>query len=183
MLRRTFFRCGLVLAGFSRRAWAAGFGPSQAGEPRYHRLTKPIRIALADVSEPWRPVSFTAETFAPSANAPNARRYLISGVLFRKEKREGSEAASLSALCLTCPHEQCRVDLITDPSQLAKMSDRRGDDPLFECGCHFSVFDARHDGERLSGEAPRGLFRFRIGSVADGVVEIDEIEESALSMV
>jgi Rieske Fe-S protein len=181
MLRRTFFGCGFVLAGLGRRAWAAGFGPPQAGEPPYHRLSKPVRIPLAEVSEPWRPVSFTAETFAPSPAAPNARRYLISGVLFRKEKQDA--AAGLSALCLTCPHEQCRVDLITDPSQLAKMSDRRGDDPLFECGCHFSVFDARNDGERLSGEAPRGLFRFRIGRVADGVVEIDEIEESALSMV
>jgi Rieske Fe-S protein len=55
--------------------------------------------------------------------------------------------------------------------------------PLFECGCHFSVFDAADEGARLSGEAPRGLYRFRIAGVRDGVAEITEIEEAALSEV
>ena len=101
---------------------------------------------------------------------------LISGVLFRTE-------TDLSALCVTCPHEQCQVDLVTDeggwPACLASTSSH----PLFECGCHLSVFDAANDGARLSGETPRGLYRFRIGSVSDGIVEITEIEAAALSEV
>ena len=52
--------------------------------------------------------------------------------------------------------------------------------PLFECGCHASVFDAPQDGERISGETPRGLYRFRIAGVTEGVVEIGEIEEAAV---
>ena len=55
--------------------------------------------------------------------------------------------------------------------------------PLFECGCHLSVFDAAADGARISGEAPRGLYRFHIAGTRDGFVEIDEIEEVALSEV
>ncbi len=52
--------------------------------------------------------------------------------------------------------------------------------PLFECACHQSVFDALQDGERISGETPRGLYRFRITNVSDSAVEIGEIEEIAL---
>ena len=52
--------------------------------------------------------------------------------------------------------------------------------PLFECGCHASVFDAQEDGARISGETPRGLYRFRITGVSDSAVEIGEIEEIAL---
>ena len=55
--------------------------------------------------------------------------------------------------------------------------------PFFECGCHSSVFDPQDDGARLSGESPRGLYRFRIAGVSDSVVEINEIEEVALSEV
>jgi Rieske Fe-S protein len=55
--------------------------------------------------------------------------------------------------------------------------------PLFECGCHFSVFDAAQEGARLSGESPRGLYRFRVTGVRDDMVEITEIEEAALSQV
>ena len=54
---------------------------------------------------------------------------------------------------------------------------------MFECGCHFSKFDAVNDGAWISGVAYRGLFRFRIGAVTDGTVEINEIEEEALSVV
>ena len=52
--------------------------------------------------------------------------------------------------------------------------------PFFECGCHSSVFDALQDGARVSGETPRGLYRFRIAGVSDGMVDIHEIEEVAL---
>jgi len=89
----------------------------------------------------------------------------------------------LSALSVICPHEQCAVALVTDPERLAKMTGSTTGRPLFECACHFSKFDASEDGAWISGVAYRGLFRFRIGSVTDGTVEINEIEEEALSAV
>ena len=101
---------------------------------------------------------------------------LISGVLFRTD-------TALSALCVTCPHEQCQVDLVTDEARWRAWPARRPTHPLFECGCHFSVFDAAEEGARLSGETPRGLYRFRVAGVRDGMVEITEIEEVALSEV
>ena len=41
----------------------------------------------------------------------------------------------------------------------------------------------QNEGARLSGETPRGLYRFRIAGVRDGFVDITEIEEVALSEV
>ena len=113
-----------------------------------------------------------AEGTAPAS----ARRVLINGVLFRTE-------TALSALCVTCPHEQCQVDLVTDGARLSRMIGRDSPHPLFECGCHLSVFDAANEGARVSGESPRGLYRFRIAGSDGGVVEITEMEEVALSEV
>jgi Rieske Fe-S protein len=187
MNRRIFLAGGLALVGFGRRAWAQ---LANASSPvRYAPLTRPVTIPVSAVSTPWQPVPFTAESSLPRRSSGIAktdeggRRVLISGVLFRNHTQ-------WSALCVTCPHEQCQVDLVTDTERLARMSPRlrsgqAGDatHPLFECGCHFSVFDAAADGARISGESPRGLYRFRIGGIRDGSVEITDIEEAALSEV
>lgn len=164
--RRRFIGAAVTLLGFARSAWAQATG----GAPiRYAPLSRPVRIPLETVAVPWSPVSFVAEAMAQ-------RRVLVSGVLFRTEK-------DLSALCVTCPHEQCQVDLVTDEARLARMPGSTSSHPLFECGCHLSVFDAADEGARLSGETPRGLYRFRIGSVSEGIVEITEVEAVALSEV
>ena len=181
--RRIFIAKALMLVGLGRRAWAQVSNPSTA--VRYALLTRPVKIPLEAVTAPWRPVPFVAE------GNFKTRRVLISGVVFRTDTR-------LSALCVTCPHEQCQVDLVTDRERLARITPRPGSGqaprpgsgqadetahPLFECGCHASVFDAAEEGARLSGETPRGLYRFRIAGVRDGMVEIPEIEAVALSEV
>jgi Rieske Fe-S protein len=148
--------------------WAQAAVPP--GPVRYAALTRPVTIPLESVEQLWRPVPFVAES-----RAAGERRVLINGILYRTQ-------TELSALCVTCPHEQCQVDLVTDGERLARMNPQIKH-PLFECGCHFSVFDAADAGARLSGEAPRGLFRFRMARVRDGVAEITEIEEAALSEV
>ena len=170
MFRRTFLAIGLALADVGRRAWA-----QPIDEPKFFPLTRPVRVPLDQVKDAWQPVAFTAEAMAPATPKSAGRRVLISGVLFRR-----AESRSLSALCLTCPHEQCKVDLITEPVRLAAMTGGAATHPLFECGCHFSIFDAANDGARISGETPRGLYRFHIGGVQEGQVEITEIEEVAL---
>jgi len=175
--RRGFIGAALTLLAFARSAWAQ----AASGTPiRYAMLSRPVRIPLETVAAPWHPVSFVAEAYVRAARSGSAgsaeRRVLISGVLFRTE-------ANLSALCVTCPHEQCQVDLVTDAERLARMPGNVSSHPLFECGCHFSVFDAANEGARLSGETPRGLYRFRIAGVHDGFVDITEIEEVALSEV
>ena len=166
--RRSFMAAGLVLLGFGRRAWAQLVDPP--APVRYATLTRPVRIPIEAIKGPWQPVPFVAEA---AARVPQPRRVLISGVLFRTDTQ-------LSALCVTCPHEQCQVDLVTDQARLARMVGQTAAHPLFECGCHFSVFDAAEGGARVSGESPRGLYRFRVTDVRDGMVEISEIEEAAL---
>ena len=163
-----------MLAGAGRRVWAQ----LADGAPRYFPLRQPITLPLDAVKAPWEPVTFTAEAMAPATATTASRRVLISGVLFRKGA--GSSPGDLSALCLTCPHEQCKVDLVSDPTRLAAITGGTATHPLFECGCHASVFDAAKEGERISGETPRGLYRFRIRSVTEGLVEIGEIEEAAV---
>lgn len=168
MNRRVFLAGGLGLAGFVRRAWAQIATPSVP--VRYAPLTRPVKIPIAAIAHPWQPVPFVAE------GAVQSRRVLISGVLFRTDME-------MTALCVTCPHEQCHVDLVTDEARLVRMTGQKPTHPLFECGCHFSVFNAADEGARLSGESPRGLYRFGIGGVRDGMVEITEIEAAALSEV
>jgi Rieske Fe-S protein len=163
-----------MLAGAGRRVWAQLADDA----PRYFPLSQPIRVPLDAVKAPWEPVTFTAEATAPSTATTVSRRVLISGVLFRKGA--ASPAGELSALCLTCPHEQCKVDLVSDPTRLAALTGGTATHPLFECPCHASVFDAAREGEKISGETPRGLYRFRISGVTQGLVEIGEIEEAAV---
>lgn len=123
---------------------------------------------------PWRPFPFVAEAFAPTPPS-GQRRVLINGVVFRRD-------ADVSALCVTCPHEQCQVDFVADAADLARI-DGAPPHPVFECGCHASVFDAAKDGARISGETPRGLYRFQIEGITGGMVNITAIEEVALSEV
>jgi Rieske Fe-S protein len=174
MIRRTFLGC-LMLLGFSRRA------RSQLADAsvRYARLTAPVRIPLDAVRTPWSPVPFKADAFAPLGGTAPARRVLINGVLFRRVT--GDDRPQMSALCVTCTHEQCQVDFIAHPTPLPR-TDHVMKHPVFLCACHSSVFDAAHDGAPIAGPAPRGLYRFRLHIAADAV-EIDEVEEEALSAV
>jgi Rieske Fe-S protein len=180
--RRNFITAGLALVGFGgRRAWA-----QDATAPiRYAALTRRVSVPVQDVITPWKPVPFVAEAIAPPKAAAPPRRVLIHGVLFRHAGAGAPAAESpptikqLSALCVTCPHEQCQVDLVTDEAQLSRMTGGTAVRPLFECGCHQSVFDAA-DGAKVSGETPRGLYRFRIAGVSQASVEIGEVEEVAL---
>ena len=146
---------------------------------RYAPLTAPVRIPLEAVKAPWRPVAFKAEAVAPPAGTTPARRVLLSGVLFRRVTMD--ERPELSALCVTCTHEQCQVDFIAEPTNLPR-TDRVMVHPVFLCACHSSVFDALNDGEWVAGPAPRGLYRFHMRVDADAV-GIDEVEEDALSAV
>jgi Rieske Fe-S protein len=166
-----------MLGSVSRRAWAQ----LTTAPPRFTPLTQPVRIPLDSVAVPWHPVSFIGESVTPPGSETPGRRVLIKGVLFRKQSADNSSA--LSALSVICPHEQCAVALVTDPERLAKMSGNTSGRPLFECACHFSKFDASDEGAWISGVAYRGLFRFRVGAVTEGSVEITEIEEEALSVV
>jgi len=164
--RRRFFGAVLAMLGLARSARAQ---VADSAPIRYAPLVRSVRVPLASVAEPWSPVAFVAEAMAP-------RRVLISGVLYRTEK-------DLSALCVTCPHEQCQVELVTDKERLARMPGSTSSHPLFECGCHLSVFDAANDGVRLSGEAPRGLYRFHVAGVDGDMVQITEVEAVALTEV
>ncbi len=182
--RRFFIATWLALAGLGRRARA-----QVARDPiKFATLTRPVSIPIQNVAIPWRPVTFVAEAIAPATPTAQPRRVLISGMLFRRGNPTGAVDApvlleELSALCVTCPHEQCQVDLVTDQAQLGRMGRGTATHPLFECGCHLSVFDAAEDGARISGETPRGLYRFRIGAIKGDTVEITEIEDVALHEV
>jgi Rieske Fe-S protein len=177
MRRRTLLGLALMLAGFGRRAWAQ----VSSAPPRFAPLTKPVRITLDSVAIPWHPAPFVGEAVLPPGSDAPGRRVLIKGVLFRKDS--SNDVSGLSALSVICPHEQCAVALVTDPERLTKMTGNASARPLFECACHFSKFDASNEGAWISGVAYRGMFRFRIAGVSDGAVEINEIEEEALSVV
>jgi len=179
MIRRAFLAHGLMLIGFGRpldfsRGRPLDFSRGRQAPVRYARLTAPVRIPLEALTAPWQPVSFKAE-----AVAPPARRVLLTGVVFRRAA--AGQTQNLSAVCVTCTHEQCQVDFVAEPANLPR-TDRVITHPVFLCACHSSVFDAVDEGAWVAGPAPRGLYRFRLRVGADAV-EIDAVEEEALFAV
>jgi Rieske Fe-S protein len=86
-------------------------------------------------------------------------------------------------VCVRCPHEGCDVDFVADPTTLPPEVLAEAGRPLTEsvyiCPCHNSTFTA-HDGERLAGPAPRGLYQFRVTGVTEAAIEIAEVEEDVL---
>jgi Rieske Fe-S protein len=163
-----------MFLGFGRRAWAQ----LATAAPVFRALTKPVQIPLDSIRVAYHPVPFKAEGMAPARGSSPSHRVLLSGVLYRR--RDGDEPGALSALCITCPHEQCEVELVDDAKRLAALKGGVSTHPMFVCGCHASVFDAQADGAWVDGPAARGLYQFRARMAAGGIVEIHEIEETAL---
>lgn len=119
----------------------------------------------------------------PTAAEPN-RPVRINGLVVRTSG-DDDRPDQFKAVCVVCPHEQCEVDFIADPSSLAaEIVAEIGSvkDPVYVCPCHNSTFKAE-DGERLAGPAPRGLYRFRVTGVSGAAVEIGEVEEDVLIFI
>ena len=176
LLRRTFIGQGLILLGLGRRAWAQ----LAAGLPRYQPLASPAIVPLDAGDLPLRPVPFVARAVTSSSSPNPGQAVRLDGMVFRTPAT-GNEPGHLSAVCLTCPHDHCPVDFVTDPRLIAEMSGGKIAHPIFQCACHFSVFDPAKDGELVSGPAPRGLYRFSLTPTGPRTVRIDAVEEDALA--
>jgi len=140
-----------------------------------------VLVPLTEVSVPWRARRFMAEAVTLPSAAEPGRPVRINGLVVRTSG-DDDRPDWFKAVCVVCPHEQCEVDFIADPSSLAaEIVAEIGSvkDPVYVCPCHNSTFKAE-DGERLAGPAPRGLYRFRVTGVSGAAVEIGEVEEDAL---
>ena len=133
-------------------------------------LEAAVSLPLRDLTEPWAAVRFRAFCPLPAPPPGGPPRRLLRGMAIRLPGTDDAPSR-LEALCLTCPHEICEVDLRSDVEQ--------SDHPVFVCSCHFSVFDPARQGERLAGPAPRGLYRFR-SRVDEDCLVITEVEAAAL---
>jgi len=178
--RRTFLAHALTLAalGLGRRVRA-----QVSRLLRYRPLSQPVAVPLDAVSVPWRVRPFIAEAMTlPSAATPN-QPIRVSGMIVRTSA--GERPDQFSAVCVRCPHERCDVDYVDDPKRLPQEIvneiGRPVLEPVYVCPCHNSTFKV--DGERLSGPAPRGLYRFRVTGVSAGAVEIAEVEEDVLIFI
>lgn len=178
--RRTFVARGALAALF-------GFGATARAQIsrvfRYRPLSQPVAVALDAVAIPWRVRPFIADAVTlPSAATPN-QAIRISGMIVRTAA--GERPDRFSAVCVRCPHELCDVDYVDDPKRLPQEVvnevGRPLTEPVYVCPCHNSTFKV--DGERLSGPAPRGLYRFRVTAVSAAAVEIAEVEEDVLIFI
>lgn len=178
--RRAFFARGVLAA-------ALGFGRTVLAQAsralRYRRLSQPVVVPLETVATPWRVRPFIAEGVTlPGAATPN-QPLRVSGMIVRTAA--GDRAEQFSAVCVRCPHELCDVDYVDDPKRLPQEIvteiGHAVTEPVYVCPCHNSTFKV--DGERLSGPAPRGLYRFRVTAVTTSAVEIAEVEEDVLIFV
>ena len=159
------------------KAAALAMAPPLAAHD-FRELREPVTVALAELAEPWSATRFRAfcPLPDPKPGAPPVR--LLRGLAMRLPAGDG--APRYEALCLTCPHEICEVDLRHDAAAV-RLDDGSAAPahPLFVCACHFSVFDPTRAGERLAGPAPRGLYRFR-SRVAAERLEVVAVEAAAL---
>ncbi len=165
--RAMLCRC-FALMGVVPQKWAA----TRSRVTTFRDLTRPVAIPLRHVAEPWQPLAFDA--WAVDASGSDLR---LKGMLVRTA-RPPDPADGLTAVCLTCPHEICYVNLVEEPGA-AELDVVAPDHPVFVCPCHFSAFDPRAEGARLGGPTTRGLFRFGF-EVRGEVVRIAQIEEEIL---
>ena len=174
---------------FTRGALAAalGFGTAVRAQVsrllRYRPLSQPVVVPIEAVSAPWKARPFTAEALTlPSAATPN-QPIRVSGMIVRTAA--GERPDQFSAVCVRCPHELCDVDYVDDlkrlPQEIVNEIGRAVSEPVYVCPCHNSSFKV--DGERLSGPAPRGLYRFKVTGVSAAAIEIAEVEEDVLIFV
>ena len=161
------------------------------GADEFRELEAAVALPLRDLALPWAAVRFRAfcPLPAPPPGAPPHR--LLRGIAIRLPATKDAPPR-IEALCLTCPHETCEVDLRSDTANVRLDEDAETsgdgepgdravlpDHPVFVCSCHFSVFDPVREGERLAGPAPRGLYRFHSRVEADRLA-IFEVEAAAL---
>ncbi len=148
---------------------------------RYRPLSQPATIALAALEIPGRARRFRAQGMSPPTAANPNRPVRVNGMVVRVSEGDPNPDR-FKAVCTICPHEQCEVDFMADPTELdplvlAEISEVR--EPVYLCPCHNSTF-TMSAGDRLGGAAPRGLYRFRVTAVTNNTVEIGEVEEDVL---
>ena len=151
---------------------------SPAPDARYRRLESPVVLPLEEVAESWRPFPFSALASAPEPTGGPSSDILLKGIVLRLPRPTGS-STELKAFCLHCPHELCFVNFTEHPELVRAAPGVKVDHPLLVCPCHFSVFDPLADGDRISGPADRGLYRFRL-QIRQSALAIVEVEEEAL---
>jgi Rieske Fe-S protein len=150
---------------------------------RYRPLSQPVVVPLEALSTPWRARPFTAEAVTLASAATPNQPIRVSGMIVRTAV--GERPDQFSAVCIRCPHELCDVDYVDDPTRIPQEViteiGRPLSGPVYICPCHNSSFTV--DGDRLSGPAPRGLYRFRVTAVNAASVEIADVEEDVLIFV
>ena len=144
--------------------------PADRPDDRFQRLAGPVEVSLEDVTASGSAAPFRAWVEAPGTPAGEL---LLRGTLWRLD------SGSLDAFSLLCPHEICEVERVADGAMLPQQSVALPRRPLLACPCHFSVFDPEGRGERLTGPAPRGLYRFGFDVVGDRA-RIDRVEASLI---
>jgi len=175
--RRRFIGHGIVLAcvGFAQRLWA------QRPRLRFEPLARPVVIPLSNLEATGRAWRFTAQGVSPSTAASPNQPVRVNGMIVRTTT-ESNAPDVFRAVCTVCPHEQCEVDFVGNPSSLDPMVTAEigaQDSPVYLCPCHNSVF-TMDTGRRVGGPAPRGLYRFRVTDVTDAAVVVGEVEEDVL---
>lgn len=136
------------------------------------RLRERVVISLGDVVKNDGAYKFEA-WLSPAVGSDK----LLDGILLRN-------GADFAAYSMYCPHEACIVKLERDPGKLTSVVASDVVLPqhaVLYCACHFSVFDTRSSGRRISGPAPRGLYRF-LFEQKDGAVHVTHVEASILEV-
>jgi|GEM_PF-3271154 len=159
LLKRSMAPCvtrrdalGLIAA-----ATAAGVtGPAAASTGALRRVA-----TLADLSQPWAAVAFTAQDGAEE----------VPGILV------ALPGGAIYAAALLCTHGGCPLQYETSAQTISDTYDVTVPGAALVCPCHFSVFDLTRDGAVAGGPAPRPPWRFEV-MVRDGDVLVGRLDRS-----
>ncbi len=186
--RRTLVKCLSVLATLSLRS---GPGFARVSVDAMIALRNPVVASITDLYQLEGGIEIEAWFDA------NNKKRLVYGLLLDLDRLAGTRSNNSDCIETTnsskqhryaafvthCPHESCRVQLKTDPIDHPDLiaSGHCIAGPLFLCPCHFSVFNPLREGEKLSGPAHRGLYRFNLNVQGD-TITITHVEAAVVSL-
>ncbi len=173
-----------------REAYRVYFGKREPSRSPAFEDAAPVQVAaLAAFAADWDAVPFVLagvpclamrlpNAVAGSLDLPHAGPRLAAGPR-PAAGQPPAPALHLAAFSRVCTHQQCIVDLSTDPELVAFAYNHRSELPSLTCACHYSVFDPSQAGRAVSGPALQPLPRARLrlqGEGAEATVWADGME-------
>ena len=150
-----------------------GLGPDEVVAATSLKVAK-----ISQLQKPWGTAAFEYSVRLERKNVKGAavNEEYLPGLVVRlpddlAQKRGGGVKEKFYAVSLLCTHQRCKTAFIPDPTEIAAVSERKVENPVFFCPCHASLFDATKEAEPMKGsEAKLPLWKFDFQVKGDDII-------------